>query len=231
MTARRRFGAATVASMSRSSTREVLLYGAGGHALVCLEVLREDPSIDVVCAVTDTGEGRHDLGVPVRIAAHLLQELTEGGGVVTFCVAIGENTVRQRIVKNLTERGHDITSAISRSAVLSPSARVGRRVQLLPGSVVMAATVLGDGVIVNTNASIDHDGVVGDFVHVAPGATIAGDVTIGARTLVGVGARVLPGVRIGADVVIGGGAVVIRDVADGTTVVGNPARPIGHDRP
>ena len=158
-----------------------------------------------------------------------LQELTESGLVATFCVGIGSNAVRQQIVKNLTNSGHNLTSAISRSAVLSYSARLGHGVQILPGAVVMAATVLGDGVIVNTNASVDHDGIVGDYVHIAPGAAIAGDVTIGARTLVGVGARVLPGVRIGSDAVIGGGAVVIADVADGTTVVGNPARPIGQD--
>lgn len=229
MTAGRRILAATVAFMSRLPTGEVLLYGAGGHALVCLEVLRQDPSIEVVFAITDTGSGRSDLGLEVRAASAVLQKLTQSDQSATFCVAIGANAARQRIVKNLTESGHLLTLAVSRSATVSPSAQLGDGVQILPGAVVMAAVRLGDGVIVNTNASVDHDGVIGDYVHIAPGVAIAGDVTIGARTLVGIGARVLPGVRIGSDAVIGGGAVVVEDVVDGVTVAGNPARPLRRD--
>lgn len=213
-------------NMTRSTTREVMLYGGGGHALVCLEVLRDDPDVDVVGAVTDDGTARPDLDLVVQSSADALEMFTESGRKLTFCVAIGGNEIRQGIAANLTLRGHSLTMILSRSAVVSPSARLGSGVQVLPGAVVMAATRLGDGVIVNTNASVDHDGDIGEYAHVAPGVAIAGDVSIGARTLVGVGARVLPGVRIGSDVVIGGGAVVIADVADGLTVVGNPARPV-----
>lgn len=46
------------------------------------------------------------------------------------------------------------------------------------------------------------------------------------RASLGTGAIILPGVTIGAGATVGAGAVVTRDVADGSTVVGNPARPI-----
>lgn len=44
--------------------------------------------------------------------------------------------------------------------------------------------------------------------------------------VVGAGAVVLPGVTIGENAVVGAGAVVVEDVAPGTTVVGNPAKPL-----
>jgi UDP-perosamine 4-acetyltransferase len=212
--------------VSTPAFRDVLLYGAGGHALVCIDVLLDDPANIVTRVVSDGASGRPNLGFDIEDAATVLQELTESSLVTTFCVGIGRNQVRQKIVKNLTLRGHSVTGLVSRSAVVSSRAEIGSGVQILPGAVVMAAARLGDGVIINTNASVDHDGDLGEYVHVAPGVAIAGDVTIGARTLVGVGARILPGCRIGADVVIGGGAVVVDDIADGITVVGNPARPI-----
>lgn len=52
-------------------------------------------------------------------------------------------------------------------------------------------------------------------------------VTIGSNVWVGGGAIILPGITIGDNAIIGAGSVVTKDVAPGTTVVGNPARPIG----
>ena len=46
------------------------------------------------------------------------------------------------------------------------------------------------------------------------------------RVSLGSGAVILGGIRIGEAAVVGAGAVVTRDVAAGTTVVGNPARPL-----
>jgi UDP-2-acetamido-3-amino-2,3-dideoxy-glucuronate N-acetyltransferase len=43
---------------------------------------------------------------------------------------------------------------------------------------------------------------------------------------IGSGATIMCGVRIGKGAAVGAGAVVTRDVAPGTTVVGNPARPV-----
>ncbi len=43
---------------------------------------------------------------------------------------------------------------------------------------------------------------------------------------IGSGATILGGLRIGAGATVGAGAVVTRDVAPGSTVVGNPARPL-----
>lgn len=51
-------------------------------------------------------------------------------------------------------------------------------------------------------------------------------VTIGRNVWIGGGALILPGVTVGDDAIVGAGAVVTRDVAPGTTVVGNPARPL-----
>lgn len=51
-------------------------------------------------------------------------------------------------------------------------------------------------------------------------------VVIGRNVWIGGGAMILPGVTIGDDAIVGGGSVVTRSVPAGTTVGGNPARPL-----
>lgn len=58
------------------------------------------------------------------------------------------------------------------------------------------------------------------------GMEIARAVTIGDDVWIGGGAIILSGVSIGDGAIVGAGSVVTRDVAPGTTVVGNPGRPV-----
>lgn len=105
---------------------------------------------------------------------------------------------------------------------------------------------LGQGVFLNYNCVIlDVAEVsIGDGTQIGPAVQIyAADhprdararaaglesglpVRIGRNVWIGGGAIVLPGVSIGDDAVVGAGSVVTRDVAAGTTVAGNPARPL-----
>lgn len=138
-----------------------------------------------------------------------------------FC-AIGDNTTRARI---FAERDLGDSPVLSHpSAILSPSAFLGKGTLAVAGSIVNADAMIGRGVILNTACSVDHDCVLGDFVHVSPGARLAGNVHIGARSWIGIGAVVREGIRIGSDVMVGAGAAVVSDLPDGARVAGVPAR-------
>jgi len=83
----------------------------------------------------------------------------------------------------------------------------------------------------NLYSYVEHDCHIGDFVTFAPGVKCNGNVVIEDYAYIGAGAILRQGspdspLRIGRGAVVGMGAVVTRDVASGTTVVGNPARPI-----
>src|ERR1700744_2836540 len=104
---------------------------------------------------------------------------------------------------------------------------------------------LGDGVFLNFNCVILDvvEVAIGDRTQIGPAVQIyAADhprdaetrsqglefgrpVRIGCDVWIGGGAIILPGVTIGDGAVIGAGSVVTRDVAEGTTAMGNPARP------
>jgi acetyltransferase-like isoleucine patch superfamily enzyme len=83
---------------------------------------------------------------------------------------------------------------------------------------------LGDNVIVNTGAIVEHDCILGDHVHVASGACLSGGVRVGRKSFIGVGASSIQNVSIGEGCLIGGGAAVVGDIPDHSVALGVPAR-------
>lgn len=149
-----------------------------------------------------------------------------GASSVRACVAIAGMHGEERLdrMRWLEKRGYAPFNIVHSRAFVARDTRIGSGCQVLAMSAVCAGVSLGDAVIVNTNASVDHDCVIGNGVHIAPGATIAGEVIVENFAFIGSGATILPRVHIGSHAVIGAGAVVTRDVSPAETVIGNPAQ-------
>jgi sugar O-acyltransferase (sialic acid O-acetyltransferase NeuD family) len=148
---------------------------------------------------------------------------------IGFVVAIGGDRGRDRldIADRLAALGLVPLTLVHDSAFVARSATLGEGCQVLAMAAISEDAQLGRQVIVNTNATIDHECRIYDGVHVMPGAVLAGCVEVGARAMIGSNATILPRVRIGAGARVGAGAVVTRDVPSNTTVVGSPAHPEG----
>jgi UDP-perosamine 4-acetyltransferase len=204
--------------------RGVVVIGAGGHAKVCIELLRA-MGTPVACCIGSDDSGDHCLGVPVHKGDHHLARLRQEGYDRVF-VAVGSNSVRQRLAGTARSLGFRLVNAISPAAVVSPTARLGEGIAIMAGVVVNADTAIADLAIVNTGASIDHDGDIGEAVHIAPQTGLAGNVKIGPRAFLGIGCQVIPGVSIGADVVAAAGSVIVSDLPAHARVAGVPAKSI-----
>ena len=145
-----------------------------------------------------------------------------------FALGIGDNHARQECLVGLGSL--DVPPLVHPSAMVSPSAHLGRGCVVFPLAVVNAGAKVGDAVIVNSGAIIEHDCELRSAVHVSPGAVLCGGVSVGERTWIGAGATIIHQIRIGKDAVVGAGATVIEDVMAGITVVGTPARQVNHTR-
>lgn len=103
---------------------------------------------------------------------------------------------------------------------IHPAAKIGRGILIDHATSV----VIGETAVVEDNVSMLHEVTLGGT------GKVMGDRHPKVRrgVLIAAGAKILGNVEIGEGAKVGGGAVVLDDVAPHTTVVGVPARPVGH---
>jgi sugar O-acyltransferase (sialic acid O-acetyltransferase NeuD family) len=146
-------------------------------------------------------------------------------------VAIADANLRQRLADKCAENGMEMIN------VIAPNSLMFDRVDIGEGSILCGFTHLTSNIRIgrsfhaNIYSYVGHDCVIGDFVTFAPAVKCNGNVHIEDHAYIGTGAILRQGrpgqpLRIGRGAVVGMGAVVTKDVEPGTTVIGNPARPM-----
>ncbi len=205
--------------------RPFIILGGGGHARVVASTLRRLNR--TILGFTDPRE-KASFGKEVEHLGGdaILEEYAPTEVALAVGVGSSRDTTRHaHLFDEQRNDNFDFPSLIHPDAFVAPEAHVGFGAQVMAGAVVQPGATLAENVIVNTNASIDHDSEIARHVHVAPGATISGHVSLDRRVHVGTGASIVQGIHVGARSVVGAGAVVINDVPPESIVVGVPARP------
>jgi sugar O-acyltransferase (sialic acid O-acetyltransferase NeuD family) len=207
---------------------DTLIIGAGGHGKVVADILRSGTlyrPIGFVDADPKLADTRVSL-LPVFGAIHLLGRLVTQHRIGAVIIAIGDNRARASYARAVDDLRLPLINAVHSSAVVSPTATLGRNVVIAANAVVATEARIGDFSIVNTAATVDHECEIATAVHICPGAHLAGRVRVDADAFIGLGAQIIQCLKIGSSAVIGAGAVVLQDIPPGATVVGVPARVI-----
>lgn len=115
-------------------------------------------------------------------------EPPEGAALV---IGVGDLDLRRRLFLKFTDRVIRIT--FHPKAVIARSSTYKTGLQLMAGAIIQPGCKIGNNVLINTRASVDHDCIIGDHVHVAPGAILCGNVTVGEGAFIGAGAIIPEG--------------------------------------
>ena len=186
---------------------KLYIYGASGHGKVVADIARS-LGYDEIVFLDDNSEMKFSPDLPKH----------------PVIIAIGDNQTRANLQTKVQNAGFEVASLVHKTAIISPSASIGKGVVVMPSVVVNADAVVGDGAILNSACVIEHDCVIGKFAHVSPNSALAGGVEVGEFAHIGIGSSVIQKVKIGANTTIGAGSAVISDIDDNCVAVGTPAK-------
>lgn len=206
--------------------RSVIILGAGGHAKVLIDALRQQ-SIELV-GIADANPAKKGqlllnvlvIGDDDEVMYYPTEAVYLVNGVGSVCV----NPRRRQLFEHFKCKGYRYASVVHPTAVVASDVVLSEGVQIMAGSVVQTGCYIGMNVIINTGGVVDHDCHIGDHAHISSGAVLSGGVCVGENAHIGTGAIVIQGVQIGSNSLVAAGAVVIHDVPAGVTVMGVPAK-------
>lgn len=192
--------------------------GAGGHAAVLIDILKQQKrKIIAIVSPDHMPRGLVFDGIKVLLQdSDVLKFEPETISLVNGIGSIPGNKLRENIYNNFIDRGYHFETIVSDNAVVSTYATLAGGVQVMAGAVVQVGTIISANSIINTSAIIDHDCEIGRHNHIAPAATLSGGVITGSGVHIGTGANIIQLVTIGANVVVGAGATITKNIEKNT---------------
>ena len=200
----------------------ILLIGAGGHALSCIDVLEQQGIYQIAGLIGMPNEiNDQHLGYSVIGTDSYLSQLANIHQYALITVGqIKTPTHRLRLYQQAVKLGFHLPVIVSESAYVSPHASIGSGTIIMHGAIVNARARIGKNCIINSRALVEHDTTVEDNCHISTGTILNGNVHIGAGSFVGSGCVIKEGVRVGKICTIGMGLSVRHSLTDGAVYLG-----------
>jgi sugar O-acyltransferase (sialic acid O-acetyltransferase NeuD family) len=205
----------------------LLLVGAGGHAVSCIDVIERTASFSIF-GLLDLPErvGGKVLGYPIVGADEdMARFIAQCPNALVTLGQVGAPTGRRRIVAALRSAGARLPVVASPDATLSASAQVEDGTWVGHGAILNAGCRVGTACIVNSRALIEHDARVGAYCHISTGAILNGGTVVEDDCFIGSGAVVREGITVGAGSFVGAGALVTRNCPPASIIKRRGDRP------
>lgn len=201
--------------------KSVLIFGGGGHAKMCIDIMKQTNSHTILGIVDDTIPVNTEvLGIPVLGKVNEIEKLIDKGlqQIILGVGGVLTKGFRKKTFTSLKQSGLQIPNIIHPSATIEPSVVLGEGNQIMQGAIVGSNVQIGNNCIINSGCIISHDTIIGDHVHIAPGAIIAGGVIIKDDTTIGMGCTIFLGLTIGKNVIIQNGINIFNNILDNSSI-------------
>ena len=191
----------------------IILIGAGGHALSCIDVIEQENKYNIRGLVGLKDEvGKKISGYDVIATQDELVNLSKDFRYAF--IAIGQiKNVKLRIdmYESVLNTGFKIPSIISPQSFISRTVQIGEGTIIMNGVILNSGVRIGNNCIINSKALIEHGTRVADHCHISTGAILNGDCVVESKSFVGSGAVVKHGITIKTSSFVNMGQIVTKN--------------------
>ena len=214
--------------------KNILIYGASGHAKMIVDIIHKTNNYDMRGFVDCYKPINEDVyGYKVVGNLEDIPKLVKELNIQCIAMGIGENFTRMKKYHQIKEVAPDIEFV----SIIHPTATIAQDVSVTEGTVIMANVVvnanakIGKVCILNTASTLGHDCIMDDFSSLASGVTVAGGVQIGLCSAICLGARIIQNLTIGDHTVVGAGSIVLKSIGSNKKAFGAPINVIKERSP
>ena len=204
--------------------KNLVIIGAGNlgkeAAWLVEDINKQKPKYLILGFLDDDAErlGTEFYGYRILGNTHSLSELKQKTPV-SAVIAIQDGQARKQIVEQ-NQEFDDWETIIHPTAVVAPTAKIGKGSILFPQVTISVDTKLGDFGLYYIHSTICNDCTAGDYVSVMSGVQVSERVSIGSQSYLAAGCCIYPHKILGEKVFVSVGATVIKDCADQEKVKG-----------
>lgn len=133
------------------------------------------------------------------------------------------NTIRERIYKDVKDKGYKCISYISSKATVLTQ-RIGENCFILEDNTIQPFVEIGNNVVLWSGNHIGHHSVIRDNVFFTSHIVLSGHCDVGENSWLGVNATIRDYTTIGAKTLIGMGSLVTKNTEPDGFYIGSPAK-------
>ena len=206
--------------------KDILILGAGGHALNVIDLLLNEQDEFKPAGILDPQFQGEILGVSVIGKDDSLLALKRNGIEYAFpAVGFGEginNGLRKKIFEQIKRQGFKIPNLISSRSFIRSGVSMGEGNLIQAGSVIDSEVELGSNIAIGFNTLIGHRSKISDHVTFSGGVILNGGVRVGEGTFLGMGCILFK--DVGAWSKVSPGTVCLEPVSERSIAFDNPMR-------
>lgn len=177
--------------------RNLIIFGSGGHAISCLDVIDSTKKYKVKGYISDTES--KTLSKKIRWLGNdeYIKKIKKTDCAIIGFANIGKKNLnsRIRIYNKLKKKGCKLPVIKSINSYISKNTKIDEGTIIMHGVVINANVKIGKNCIINTKSLIEHDTIIGDHCHISTGVIINGNCKILNKTFLGSGSIMLNNVN------------------------------------